>query len=181
MNNKPQWYFLLPETHRALDELQIDQLERLRTRLRASDENLVLSLLSTPWASRITQYNCLERVKALYRKDEIDVKFYWKKVLEGYLVNLREYSKAEPYNNFSATHLAFLSRINDLLKKLDVICDEFIVFDHLVIFILCIEESIGSFYDPTGIFSELNSILGIRKPTKHDIDWYFSIIEKVLN
>jgi len=182
MLSTPEWYKMLPEGFKPIEEDKIKALEKIRIKTRTSHENCVLSILSTPWAVERAQYASLEVAKRTYPKfSERDL---WRRVLvarlQTFTYSVSEGVETHEYSKLSPKEL--LQRIEKLAMNIDLILKDFNSFSALVTFTICIEEEMGNFIYPSyqsGILDEVNSILGRGRPTEKEYQWYISIMNKL--
>ncbi len=182
MLSAPAWYRMLPEGYKQIEKHKIKALEKIRIKTRASHENCVLSILSTPWAVERAQYASLEVAKRTYPKfSERDL---WRRVLvarlQTFTYSVSEGVETHEYSKLSPKEL--LQRIEKLAMNIDLILKDFNSFSDLVTFTICIEEEMGNFIYPSyqsGILDEVNSILGRGRPTEKEYQWYISIMNKL--
>lgn len=179
MLSTPEWYKMLPEGFKPIEEDKIKSLENLRIKYRASHENCFLSIMSTPWAVERAQYDSLNQAKRMY--PQFNDRDLWRRVLlarlQTWINTVLAGGETHEYSKLSPEEL--LQRIEKLEINIDLILKYFNSFSDLVTFTICIEEEMGNFIDPSGILDEVNSILGRGRPTEEENQWYISIMNKL--
>jgi len=173
----PKWYKILPENFKPIEEDKIKLLENLRVKYRAFHENLIYSILSTPWAVERTQYESLKQAKEMY--SHLNKQDLWKVVLLSRFVMLKDTAIFETHEYSKLSSEEFQIKIDKMIENTDLIIRNFNSFSDVVKFAICLEEEMGNFIDPTGIIDEISSILGRGRPSEEDNKWYFSILNKL--
>lgn len=179
MHSQPEWYKMLPQGFKPIDQEKIKSLENLRIKYRASHENCFMSIMSTPWATERAQYDSLSQAKRIYPK--FNDRDLWRKVflarLQTWINTVSAGFETHEFSKLSPEEL--LHRIEKLEMNIDLVLKYFNSFSDLVTFTICMEEEMGNFIDRSGILDEVNSILGRGRPTKEENQWYFSILNKL--
>jgi hypothetical protein len=179
IQSTPEWYRNLPPSFKPIEDKRIMAIESLRIKCRATHENCMLSVLSTPWAVEKAQYDSLKMAEQAYPK--AGERELWKMVLlsrfQTWIMTVgletHEYSPLSPEK--------LKSKIEKMAAHVDSILIRFESFKDLVKFVICIEEELGNFIDPTGIMDELNSILGRGRPSEQEMQWYNSLVKRIQN
>lgn len=174
IRSKPEWYKMLSESFKPIEENKIKLLEQLRNKYRASNENLILSIMSTPLAVEKAQYDSLKHAKRMY--SNLSEKDLWRLVLGSRFETWKITAGFEVHEYSKLSSEELLQRIEKLEMNIDSILANFNSFADVITFTICMEEEMGNFVDPSGILDELNSILGRGRPSEEDNKWYFSIL-----
>jgi len=176
IHSQPEWYKMLPQGFKPIDQEKIKSLENLRIKYRASHENCFLSIMSTPWAVEKTQYDSLRYAERMY--SHLNEKALWKVVL---LARFQTWMIAAELGSheYKLSPEELKSRIEKMIENIDLIMGNFYSFSDMVRFAICMEEEVGNFIDSSGILDRVNSILGRGRPTKEENQWYFSILNKL--
>ena len=173
MHSQPEWYKMLPQGFKPIDQEKIKSLENLRIKYRASHENCLLSIMSTPWAVERAQYNSLRQAERMH--SHLNEKGLWRVVL---LARFQTWMNAAELGSheYKLSPEELKSRIEKMIENIDLIIGKFYSFSDVVRFAICMEEEVGNFIDPSGILDELSLILGRGRPSEEDNKWYLSIL-----
>lgn len=178
MHSQPEWYKMLPQGFKPIDQEKIKSLENLRIKYRASHENCFFSIMSTPWAVERAQYDSLRQGERMY--SHLNEKGLWRVVLLGRFqtwMNAAELGSHE----YKLSPEELKSRIEKIIENIELIIGNFYSFSDVVRFAICMEEEVGNFIDPSGVLDELSLILGRGRPSEEDNKWYLSILNKFLD
>jgi len=177
MQSTPDWCKLLPEDFKPLAGDKIRQLENMRLQYRATHENMFYSIMSTSWACEMAQYSTLKQIKKQLNGTYQTEKDLWRVILLGRFQTWKGTISLDAKQlNWSADKIkTFSQKIEKLMGSIDEIINKFTSFKDEIGYVLCLEEEAGTFNDPTGILDKVNSILGGHRPSKNDMDWYYSI------
>lgn len=179
INSQPEWYKMLPQGFKPIDQEKIKSLENLRIKYNASHENCFLSIMSTPWAVERAQYNSLRQAERMY--SHLNEKGLWRVVLLARFQTWMNTGELESHEYSKLSPEELKSRIEKMIENIDLIIGNFYSFSDVVRFSICMEEEMGNFIDPSGILDEVNSILGRGRPTEEENQWYISIINKLMD
>lgn len=175
---KPNWYNLLQEDFKSIDENRINLLENMRIRFRATHENMVLAIMSTAWACEQAQYSTLKELKRILVGQDYTDKSLWKEVLMGRFKTMESTRDIEPNNE---KYQRIIKIVPILKSNIDQIINSFNSYDDEVKYVLCLENETGNLDDPTGTLIEMNKILGGRIPSSNDMTWFKNINNKFMN
>jgi hypothetical protein len=156
MFSKPQWYKMLPNSVKPIDEQTIERVEIFRNKYPGfTHERMFMAIMVSRWAVKRIQKYTVELIKShLPTASEREL---WRRVL---LARLAAKLNSPPETDPFAKPLSkeeILSRI----ENMDNIVSNFKSFDDVVDYIIQIDEEENRFYDPTGMQSELDNLLEI--------------------
>jgi ankyrin repeat protein len=178
----PKWHDMLNPGFKILDDSQIQRIESLRQRCGANHEVCLLSIMSTPWATEISQRLTLAALKSTYKG--LKEKELWTMLLQSRFNVWRSSveSGLEEHEFSPYPSKAQIQKISILESRLTLLINEFRTFEELINFVVCIEEELGNYIfgpDQAGSFNEISSILGRERPSKEIMAWYFSVLSRV--
>lgn len=160
---KPQWYRNLPDSVKPIDDKKINKIEDFRIKSEAylgkdkSQEMIFIGIMVSKWAVKRIQQYTLELIRK--QIPNAHQKELWKQVLLARL-NVKLSTSSEKLDMFSRplSETELLSRINNI-DEIVVKCES---FNDVMDYIITMDEHENRFYDPTGMQSELESILNSK-------------------
>lgn len=160
--NFPQWYKNLPDSVKPIDDKRINTIEDFRKKYgvylgkEKSQEMIFMGIMVSKWAVKIIQQYTLELIRK--QIPNAHEKELWKQVLIARL-NTKLSTSGEKPDMFSRplSETELLSRINNI-NEIVAKCES---FNDVIDYIIAMDEQENRFYDPTGMQSELESILNI--------------------
>ena len=150
---KPQWYMMLPDDVKPIDENVIKKIEDFRKKYGAPDKMIFMGIMVSKWAvKRIQKY-----ILKLIRKQipNASEKELWKVVL---LARLDTKLMSPPETDTFAKPLS-REEIVSREENIDNIVSDFESFDDVIDYIIQMDEEENRFYDPIGMQSELENLL----------------------
>lgn len=175
---KPAWYKFITTGTNPPEEDKIKSLTKLRKQYGLDNTTFLMAIMSTPWALKKVQYDCIDKFKRIYTKISHTEKDLWKMVLLDRLQVCIKTASQVITENSKITTTQLTSVLKKLIDNINEFMGNFNSFEEVVQFIVCLQEWRGGHEDPWGIIDALNNIFGVERPSIDVRYWFIEIMRK---
>ena len=150
---KPKWYDMLPASVKPIQNEKIRNVESFRKRLNFTDDMVFMAIMVSKWAViKIQKYTLDLLRKQIPNASE-------KELWQGVILSRLQTKLLSPSETDPFAKPLLKEELSFRIENIESISSNFSSFDDVIDYIIEMDEEENRFADPTGLQSELESIL----------------------